>query len=313
MLKEIPKSNISVRPIKVYKEWLFGNEDIEVHPYFGKNITGSVFDTETDEQTRDGVYKRILYKSIQTQFYRNSDTASILTEVGLRKNYASTYERNIEGDEIAVIALNPIYYGEGIKVGSVVINRDGIQLTDDSGSNLIDSGSNVKGNILYDRGLIVFTHDVVSGSFLNTFSISYRSTKTIYENEILCSVLESEFNTSQNPSAVYEVGGEVVQVIINRPGSLPYQNDFITSSYYKPGAKYVRNSQYPFESSGSVYSFDDYFYSSSIDPTGSYLAPYVTSIGLYDNENNLVAVAKLPRPVKSLPDYPLNFLVRFDT
>jgi hypothetical protein len=234
----------------------------------------------------------------------------------LRKNYSSTYERNIVGDEIAVIALNPIYYGEGIKVGSVVVDRDGILLTDDSGSNLIDSGSNVKGNIFYDRGLIVFTHDVVSGSFLNTFSLSYRSTKTIYENEILCSVLEGEFNTSQNPSAVYEVGGQTVQTIINRPGSLPYLNDFITSSYYNAGAKYTRNSQYPFTSSydgTTIFSFDDYFFSSSVDPTGSYIAPYVTSIGLYDNENNLVAVAKLPRPIKCLPDYPLNFLVRFDT
>jgi hypothetical protein len=321
MLKEIPKSNISVRPIRVFKEWFFGNEDIEVHPYFGKNITGSVFDEDTDETTRDGVYKRILFNSIQTQFYRNSATASILTEVGLRKNYSSTYERNIEGDEIAVVALNPIYYGEGIKVGSVVVDRDGILLTDDSGSNLIDSGSNIKGNIFYDRGLIVFTHDVISGSFLTDFSLSYRSTKTIYENEILCSVLEGEFNTSQNPSAVYEVGGQTVQTIINRPGSLPYLNDFITSSYYNAGAKYTRNSQYPFTSSftssidGSelFYSFDDYFFSSSVDPTGSYLAPYVTSIGLYDNENNMVAVAKLPRPIKCLPDYPLNFLVRFDT
>ena len=60
-------------------------------------------------------------------------------------------------------------------------------------------------------------------------------------------------------------------------------------------------------------SFDDYFNSGSLDPTGSYLAPYITTIGLYDDELNMVAVAKLPRPIKSLPDYPLNFIVRFDT
>jgi hypothetical protein len=28
---------------------------------------------------------------------------------------------------------------------------------------------------------------------------------------------------------------------------------------------------------------------------------------------NMVAVAKLARPMKSLPDYPLNFIIRFDT
>jgi hypothetical protein len=60
-------------------------------------------------------------------------------------------------------------------------------------------------------------------------------------------------------------------------------------------------------------SFDDYLISGSVDPTGSYLAPYITTIGLYDNEMNMVAVAKLPQPIKSLPDYPLNFIIRFDT
>ena len=60
-------------------------------------------------------------------------------------------------------------------------------------------------------------------------------------------------------------------------------------------------------------SWDDYYNSSSIDPTGSYLAPFITTIGLYDDDNNMVASAKLPKPIKSLPDYPVNFIVRFDT
>jgi hypothetical protein len=60
-------------------------------------------------------------------------------------------------------------------------------------------------------------------------------------------------------------------------------------------------------------SFDDFEYSGSIDPTGSYLAPYITTIGLYDNELNMVAIAKLPQPIKSEPNYPINFIIRFDT
>ena len=59
--------------------------------------------------------------------------------------------------------------------------------------------------------------------------------------------------------------------------------------------------------------FWEYDFSASNDPTGSYLAPYITTIGLYDDEMNMVAVAKLPQPIKSLPDYPLNFIIRFDT
>ena len=58
--------------------------------------------------------------------------------------------------------------------------------------------------------------------------------------------------------------------------------------------------------------FFGYQYSSSYDPTGSYLAPVITTIGLYDN-NRLVGVAKLGRPIKNLIDWPINFIVRFDT
>lgn len=58
--------------------------------------------------------------------------------------------------------------------------------------------------------------------------------------------------------------------------------------------------------------FFGYQASSSYDPTGSFLAPFVTTIGLYDN-NELVAVGKLGRPIKNLVDWPVNFIVRFDT
>ena len=129
--------------------------------------------------------------------------------------------------------------------------------------------------------------------------------------------MESEFNFSQNPSAVFEDGGSKFTQIINRPGVVRQKpNDLVTASFYDAGIKYVRNSKYPYVSklnTGKFGSFDDFEYSGSIDPTGSYLAPYITTIGLYDNELNMVAVAKLPQPIKSEPNYPINFIIRFDT
>ena len=59
-------------------------------------------------------------------------------------------------------------------------------------------------------------------------------------------------------------------------------------------------------------SWDDYWNSGSIDLTGSYLAPFITTIGLYNESNEMLAVAKLPKPIKNLPDYPVNFIVRID-
>ena len=290
MIKEIPTSDIVTRPIKVYKEWTLDENDIK--PIFGENPNNTLIDIDSDAKTYDingfGFVKKIIYESTKAQFYTNPATASVLTEVGLRKSYASTDERVLE-NEMALFSIPQKCYGEGIKIGTVVLEDETLSrtYTDDGYSNLLDSGSNIKGNIFYDRGLVVVTKDVVSGSVLNQFTLRYRSTKTIYENEIFISVLENEFNVSQNPSAV----------------------DFNGSDFGKIKLTSITSSITPTVTGG----FADYEYSSSIDRTGSYLAPYITTIGLYDNDLNMVAVAKLPQPIKSLPDYPVNFIIRFDT
>jgi hypothetical protein len=298
MIKEIPKSDVITRPMKVYKEWTLDENDI--YPIFGTNGANTLIDIDTDAKSHS-YNKKVIYASIKSQFYTNPSTASIITEVGRRKSYASTDERVLE-NEIAVFSIPQIYYGEGIKVGTVVLEDEQLvrTYTDDGYSNLIDSGSNIKGNIFYDRGLIVVAKDIVSGSVLSQFTLNFRSTKTIFENEIFIPVLESEFNYSQNPSAVYEDGARLYTHIMQRPGSTKI-GDLVTSSFYDAGIKWVRGA------------FNQYEASSSLDQTGSFLAPMITTIALYDNELNMVAVAKLPQPIKSLPDYPVNFIIRFDT
>ena len=312
MIKEIPKSDVVVRPFKVYKEWTLDETDIT--PMYGTNQT-DLYDVDTDSTNTNGISKRTLYDSIKAQFYLNPATSSIVTEVGKRESYTSTNERVI-GDTIGVIPISQQYYGEGIKVGSMVVEYGSITATDDGNSNLIDSASNIKGNVFYDRGLVVLTDGIVEDSSLSSFDVSYRSTMTIYENEIFLSVLENEFNVSQNPSAVYEVGGKKITTSITKPKTRLIDGTMVSQSFYQPGAKYIKNSNHPIVSSldgVTEGSFDDYIVSSSVDQTGSYLAPFITTIGLYDDELNMVAVAKLPQPIKSLPDYPVNFIVRFDT
>ena len=57
--------------------------------------------------------------------------------------------------------------------------------------------------------------------------------------------------------------------------------------------------------------FQDFSENDKQDSTGSYLAPYATTIGLYSGLE-LAMVAKLGKPVKILPNYPINFLIKFD-
>jgi hypothetical protein len=297
MLKEIPKSDVIVRPLKVYKEWTLDENDIS--PIFAQNGEGTLIDLDNDAVS-NGLNKKVVYASIKSQFYTNPATASLLTEVGRRISYASTNERILENN-IAVFSIPQIYYGEGIKVGTVVLQDEqlGRTYTDDGYSNL-KYGNQIKGNIFYDRGLIVVAKDIVSGSVLSQFTLNFRSTKTIYENEIFISVLESEFNYSQNPTAVNETDGVINTHIIQRPGSIRI-NDMVTASFYNAGTKIINDE------------FNYYEDNVGLDPTGSFLAPYITTIGLYDNELNMVAVAKLPQPIKSTPDYPINFIIRFDS
>jgi len=168
MIKEIPKSDVITRPMKVYKEWTLDENDI--YPIFGTNGANTLIDIDTDAKSHS-YNKKVIYASIKSQFYTNPSTASIITEVGRRKSYASTDERVLE-NEIAVFSIPQIYYGEGIKVGTVVLEDEQLvrTYTDDGYSNLIDSGSNIKGNIFYDRGLIVIAKDIVSGSVLSQFT-----------------------------------------------------------------------------------------------------------------------------------------------
>jgi hypothetical protein len=57
--------------------------------------------------------------------------------------------------------------------------------------------------------------------------------------------------------------------------------------------------------------FLDYERFTSTDKTGSFLAPMVTTIGLYAGLD-LVCIAKLGSPIKLIPELPFNFVVKMD-
>lgn len=172
------------------------------------------------------------------------------------------------------------------------------------------------GNVFYAQGLIVLTRESAD-RLVGDFKLSYKSTETIYENEYLLIVNPDEFNVSTNPSAVVSVGSEV-STTIDSDGK-------IKKVVNNPGVKYIRKKSvletgevldYRFGSSVNTSvsgGFEHWELSGSADATGSFLTPFITTIGLYDNNCDLVAVAKLPQPIKSEPDISVNFIVRFDT
>ncbi len=175
------------------------------------------------------------------------------------------------------------------------------------------------GNVFYNQGLIVLTRDSAF-KLQNDWTLDYKSTQTIYEHEYLLIANEDEFNVSQNPSAVVEIG-KVTEFITG-------SDNKIYKVATNPGVKYIRKKStlengnildyrftgsYSGSNSASFAGFEHYDLSGSVDSTGSFLTPFITTIGLYDDNCDLVAVAKLPQPIKSEPDIPVNFIIRFDT
>ena len=173
------------------------------------------------------------------------------------------------------------------------------------------------GNVFYEHGIVVISDIEDLNTDFTNYKLDYKSTKTIFENEYFLSVEPDEFNVSTNPTAYYEVGAETGSIEISATGK--------TRTWKNPGQRWIRQSgsltdgttfDYRMTSSYdgiTLAGFNDFEYSSSVDPTGSYLAPYVTTIGLYDENYDMIAVAKLPTPIKIYPDFPVNFLVRIDT
>jgi len=46
--------------------------------------------------------------------------------------------------------------------------------------------------------------------------------------------------------------------------------------------------------------------------SSSVFAPYITTIGLYDNFGQLLAIGKLAQPIRKRNDVDMNFLIRLD-
>jgi hypothetical protein len=180
------------------------------------------------------------------------------------------------------------------------------------------------GNIFYSQGLIVVTRQSVTSDAIdipgNNWDMTYKSTETIYEHEYLLIANEDEFNVSTNPTAIVEVGKET--------GFITGSDGRIYKTTTSPGVKYIKKKStlengnildyrftgsYSGSNSASFAGFEHYDLSGSVDSTGSFLTPFITTIGLYDDNCDLVAVAKLPQPIKSESDMPVNFIIRFDT
>ena len=105
--------------------------------------------------------------------------------------------------------------------------------------------------------------------------ISFRNEHTVYENYVKCIVKDYEYGFSYNPS-----------LLSGSQGQLQYYS----GSYFMTGSE------------GILVDF----------ATGSDFSPYVTTVGLYDNSYNLLAVAKLAQPLPTSAVTDTTILINLD-
>jgi hypothetical protein len=116
-----------------------------------------------------------------------------------------------------------------------------------------------------------------------SFQLLFKNEQIIYENEVRCVVKESEFNLSYNPTLI--------------SGSQPR----------------IVSSSIGYDLTGSLNGTLKPFATGSMLPSGSYFTPYATAIGLYNDDNDLLAVAKFGKPILMSPYTDMTFVVKYDT
>ena len=334
--KQFLSSDIVVTPLELNKSFNFQGaaaltgSNVGIDRYLGLN-TSSLFDPNTDPQTGQisPQYQRLIYNSIQELFYSNylNSTASygsplatasivygktpegdVLTgpasSAGRFYNYPQTdltfahYYPTSSNSVIGVMSIPVGLFGNYIQPNSFKWIAPSGSIYDDGQGNLIFSSSQqICGNIFYGHGLAIITSDsqpqgdtygtaiygssfyglsdsLVVNNFVTSSNVtcSFSSSLTIYETQYKCTARENEFNFSQNPTIT--------------SGSTA--NSSSIGTFYTPAQ--------------NLYDF----------ATGSYFQPYVTTIGLYNEQQQLLAIGKLAQPLPLSPTTDTTILINID-
>jgi hypothetical protein len=120
-------------------------------------------------------------------------------------------------------------------------------------------------------------------NYSGSFTLSFKNEHIVYENEVRCVVKESEFNLSYNPTLI---SGSQPRIVSGSDGYI------LTGS--------LNGTLKPFATGSAL-------------PSGSFFTPYATSIGLYNDNNELLAVAKFGKPILISPYTDMTFVVKYDT
>jgi hypothetical protein len=281
-------------------------------------------------------YSLPLYYTINNLYYeRFSNNPKLPKSSGRTEPFLSFGATNpnkqyrILHNSCSVISIQQDLIGEEIKPKSVQVTDNSTDVTftikDDGDGNLYDnaysssyaafkSGSfkypelswttagsgSVVGNVFYKTGMLVFTDtgsykNVALGTGTDGFEVDYRSTHTIYQHEYTVIAPAGQFNKTRNVSATYQ-----------RSGSITVVEGAKAHYYFPPGDNPGLTGSGSYSSSYQATQFAENF------TTHSQFAPYMTTIGLYNDNNELLVIGRTSSPIKNDPEMDMSFVLRFD-
>jgi hypothetical protein len=150
-------------------------------------------------------------------------------------------------------------------------------------------------------------------SFYSSSYVDYQSNKLT--EDLKCILATKTYDVNNDGKVDFQDGNAIWKYFINNLTFQNYQNYTNPNSKrntYDGMIKFLDNNTGKGSRDYTKKEFFNYPYSSSIDPTGSYLAPYITQVGLYSGAD-LVAIAKLAQPIKNSGELPINIAVKWDT
>ena len=309
--KSLTTSDVVVTPFKVnksftFKESEFSSPNVGIDRFIGKNtqkyISGS-------DLTGDIVSynKKLVYESAKQLYYSNyirgKNGSPALTssigidgvrsgEGGIQPSYDNFLQSTLLPDrrfrtdtnaQIGVYSIPSSLFGESIKPGTFSIDYATGIATDDGNGNLFSNKDKV-GDIIYQQG-IVLIYDISKGSSSTFKNATYGDPTSIFGspfqfmmdlNNVTCSF--------QSTMTIYES---------------QYKCTFSPNEF-----NYTQN---PSSISGNKNEGVPYDF-----VTGSFFQPYITTVGLYNNANELMAVGKLSQPLQSSNVTDTTILVNLD-
>tara|TARA_R110002050_G_scaffold168896_1_gene300406 strand:+ start:169 stop:1677 length:1509 start_codon:yes stop_codon:yes gene_type:complete len=285
--------------------------DNKIDRYIGENLSIPFYTSGSiPTGTTNSLNKKLVYNSIKQLYYSNYlknkngspvSTASFNndgTVTGNRYtpnyyNYLSTtlladrYFPTGSNETIGVISIPSNLYGEHIKLNSVTLSVPNYTLTDDGNGNILN-GSQKVGDIIYEHGIIILTNDGIESTGIDSYGSIIYGVGVYGDSD---EVFINDFMTNTNFTCSFE---STTTIYESQYKCTLRQNEF----------NFTQN---PTIVSGS--STDSTLYGFA---TGSYFTPYVTTVGMYNNNRELIAVAKLaqPLPISQVTD--TSILVNLD-